>query len=138
MELPQKKKLSCEAVKVILEAAEKKAKENGWNVCIAIVDDAGRLMAFIRMDSTTNASVDVAIAKAVHAANYARDTKFHQDLLEKGNPVVATLPNSLPLAGGVRLLLNGELLGAIGVSGVASEDDDKIARAGADVVNSFR
>ena len=138
IELPQKKKLSAEAARLILDAAEKKAKENGWNVSIAIVDDAGRLMAFLRMDSTNNATVDVSIAKAMHAANYGRDTKFHQDLLEKGNAVVATLPNAMPLAGGLRLLLNNQLIGAIGVSGVAAEDDEKIANAGVAVLEQFQ
>lgn len=130
--------LTSKAAEKIVHAAMRKAEENGWNVSIAIVDDAGRLLYFVRMDSTTNASVEVAISKAVHAANFNRDTKFHQELLEKGNPVVAKLPGSMPLAGGLRLVHNGSLLGGIGVSGVAAEDDEKIARAGLDALEQMQ
>lgn len=126
--------LNLAAAKEIAAAAEAEARKNNWNVSIAIVDDAGRLLYFQRMDDTTNASVDVAIAKALHSANYRRDTKFHEDILTKGNNVVLSLPNSMPLEGGLRLLADGKVIGAIGVSGVQSEQDGQIAKAGADLL----
>lgn len=132
--LSSKKTLNLAVAKEIAAAAETEARKNNWNVSIAIVDEAGRLLYFQRMDDTTNASVDVAIAKALHSANYRRDTKFHEDILTKGNNVVLSLPNSMPLEGGLRLLADGKVIGAIGVSGVQSEQDGQIAKAGADLL----
>lgn len=133
--LTTKKSLNLAVAKQIAAAAEAEASKNGWNVSIAIVDEAGRLLYFQRMDDTTNASVDVAIAKAQHAANYRRDTKFHEDLLDKGNNVVLALPNGMPLEGGLRLLADGKVIGGIGVSGVQATQDAQIAKAGADLLN---
>jgi glc operon protein GlcG len=126
-----KKTLNLAVAKEIAAAAEVEARQHGWNVSIAIVDDAGRLIFFQRMDDTTNSSVDVAIAKAVHAANYCRDTKFHEEILSKGNNVVLGLPNILPVEGGLRLINEGKVIGGIGVAGVQSEQDGQIAQAGA-------
>jgi glc operon protein GlcG len=133
--LTLKKTINLAVAKEIAAAAEAEARKNGWNVAIAVVDEAGRLLYFQRMDDTTNASVEVAIAKAVHSANYRRDTKFHEDLLSKGNDVVLGLPHSLPIEGGLRLINDGKVIGGIGVSGVQSEQDGQIAKAGADLLN---
>ncbi len=129
--------LTLPIAKTISEAAEKIAIENKWEVSIAIVNEPGQLIYFIKMDETTNASGDISIEKAKHAANYARDTKFHEDLLTKGNNVVLSLPNSMPLEGGVQLIYKEKTIGAIGVSGIASHDDGKIAKAGADYLLSL-
>lgn len=123
--------LSLEATRDIAAAAEAEARRNNWNVSIAIVDESGRLLYFQRMDDTTNASVEVAIAKARHAANYRRDTKFHQDVLAAGTTVVLSLPEAMPLEGGLRLMADGKVIGGIGVSGVQSAQDAQIAAAGA-------
>ena len=133
--LTVKKTINLAVAKEIVAAAEAEARKNGWSVSIAIVDEAGRLLYFQRMDDTTNASVEVAIAKAVHSANYRRDTKFHEELLSKGNDVVLGLPHSLPIEGGLRLISDGKVIGGIGVSGVQSEQDGQIAKAGADLLN---
>lgn len=133
--LTTKKTLNLAVAKEIAAAAEAEARKNNWNVSLAIVDEAGRLLYFQRMDDTTNATVEVAIAKAQHAANYRRDTKFHEDLLSKGNNVVLSLPHGMPLEGGLRLLADGKVIGAIGVSGVQAPQDAQIAKAGADLLN---
>lgn len=86
------------------------------------------------MDDTTNASVEIAIAKAQHAANYRRDTKFHQEVLGNGNNVVLALPNGMPLEGGLRLMVDDKVIGGIGVSGVQAIEDGQIAKAGADLL----
>lgn len=130
-QLTQKAVLNLNVVRQIAAAAETEARKNNWNVSIAIVDDAGRLMYFTRMDETPNSSVDVSLGKARHAVNYRRDTKFHQELLEKGYTVVLGLPDSTPIEGGLRLISNGKVIGAIGVSGVQASQDAQIARAGA-------
>jgi glc operon protein GlcG len=133
--LTTKQALNLAVAKAVAAAAEAEARKNNWNVSIAIVDEAGRLMYFQRMDDTTNVSVDVAIAKAQHSANFRRDTKFHEDLLDKGNNVVLALPNGMPLEGGLRLMVEGKVIGGIGVSGVQAPQDGQIAKAGADVLN---
>lgn len=129
-----KKSLNLEVAKEIAAAAEREAQANGWHVSIAVVDDAGRLLFFERMDETTNASVEIAIAKAVHAVNYRRDTKFHQALLEGGNNVVLGLLNAMPLEGGLRLLADEKVIGGIGVAGAQANEDGQIAQAGADLL----
>jgi glc operon protein GlcG len=130
-QLTYKPVLNLNVVRQIAAAAEAEARKNNWNVSIAIVDDAGRLIHFSRMDDTPNSSVDVAMGKARHAVNYRRDTKFHQELLEKGNVVVLGLPDITPIEGGLRLIANGKVIGGIGVSGVQASQDAQIARAGA-------
>ena len=130
-QLTYKLVLNLNVVRQIAAAAEAEARKNNWNVSIAIVDEAGRLIHFSRMDDTPNSSVDVAMGKARHAVNYRRDTKFHQELLEKGNVVVLGLPDITPIEGGLRLIANGKVIGGIGVSGVQASQDAQIARAGA-------
>lgn len=127
--------LSLAAADGIARAAETQARAGGHAVAIAIVDDGGRLLLFRRMDGTPNASVEVAIRKAEHAANYRRDTVFHQELLAQGHTVVLGLPQALPLEGGVRLQHQGQVLGAIGVSGAPAAQDGEIARAGAQLLD---
>ncbi len=119
--------LSQKIAKQVAEVAEKEAMENNWMVSIAVVNEAGHLMYFTKMDNTTNASGDIAIAKARHASYYRRDTKFHEDLLAKGNYVVISLPHSLPI-GGVQLIYNNQVLVAIGVSGVASHEMERLQK----------
>lgn len=133
-QLPQRTVLNLAAAERIAAAAVAKAREQNLTVSIAIVDEAGRLMHFQRMDGTPNSSVEVAIGKAVHAADYRRDSGFHQKLLEGGNNVVLALPRSLPIEGGVRLLLDTQVVGAIGVSGAQAAQDGQIAQAGADLL----
>ena len=135
--LPTRPVLTLAAAEVVLEAAGAEARRNGWAVSIAVVDEAGRLLLFSRMDGTPNASVDVAIGKAVHAATYRRPTAFHQQLLEGGNAVVLGLPNVLPVEGGIPLEADGHLVGAIGVSGAQSADDGGIAAAGAEALATW-
>lgn len=134
IELTQRTVLNLAAVKQIAQAAEDKARAQGLSVSIAIVDDAGRLMHFLRMDGTPNSSVEVAIGKAVHAVNYRRDTAFHQKLLSEGNNVVLGLPGITPIEGGVRLLHGDQVIGGIGVSGAQATQDGEIAQAGADLL----
>jgi glc operon protein GlcG len=132
--LDRKPVLTLAVAKELASAAEAKARANDWKVSIAIVDDAGRLLYFQRMDQTGNATVDVALAKAQHAVNYRRPTGFHQELLEKGNFVVLALPDGMPIEGGLPLMTEGKVVGGIGVSGAASNEDGQIAKAAADLL----
>lgn len=133
-ELTHKVVLNLAVTKKIVAAAEVEARKNNWDVSIAVVDESGQLLQFERMDKSTNASVEIAIAKAKHAANYRRDTKFHEDLMEKGHNLILSFPGSMPLEGGVRLLADDVVVGGIGVSGAQSTQDGQIAKAGADLL----
>ena len=130
--------LSQSVAKQIAEIAESEAIKENLAVSIALVNEVGQLIHFTKMDKSTIASIDISIAKAKHSAYYRRDTRFHEDLLGQGNNVVLALPNSLPIEGGVQLIYQGNLIGAIGVSGASSQDDGKIAKAGADFLLSFK
>lgn len=135
-ELCTKLALTLPVAQKIAAAAEAEARSHGWAVCIAVVDEAGRLVCFLRMDDTVNAAGEIAIAKANHAVNYRRDTKFHEDLVSAGRTQVLALPNAMPIEGGVRLVADGVLIGAIGVSGVQSPQDGQIAAAGAGLLSA--
>lgn len=116
--------------------AEEEARSLGLSVCIAVVNEAGQLVYFLRMDEATNASGDIAIAKAQHAVNYRRDTRLHEEALKQGQLRILALPNTLSIEGGVQLFYNGKLIGAVGVSGAAAVDDGRIANAAALIVGN--
>ncbi len=125
--------ISMDAAKKALAAAEAEAKKNNWPVAIAIVDSSGKLAAFSKMDNTQIGSVDIAIGKAVTANNFRRPTKAFQDGIAQGGGNLRILgqPGITPLEGGVPIVVDGKIIGAIGVSGVTSEQDAVVAMAGA-------
>lgn len=122
--------LSLEAAKQIATAAEKFARKKGWNVVIAIVDDGGHLIYLARMDGAQIGSIEVAQAKARTALAFKRPTKVWSEALKGGRMQILGLPGATPIEGGLPLVIKGEFLGAIGVSGVTSEQDGEIALAG--------
>jgi len=130
--------LSQKVARLVANIAETEAIRLSLKVSIAIVNDAGTLIFFSRMDESTNASTDISIAKAKHAAYYRRDTKFHETLLANGNNIVLSLPNSMPIEGGVQLIYQNKTISAIGISGAASVEDGLIAKAGADYLLSIK
>jgi glc operon protein GlcG len=105
--------LSQEVAKQVANIAEAEAIKLFLNVSIAIVNEAGTLIFFTKMDESTDASGDISIAKAKHAAYYRRDTKFHESLVVNGNNIVLSLPNSMPIEGGVQLIYQDKTIGAI-------------------------
>lgn len=123
--------LTLEGARRIAAAAEAEARREGWNVVIAIVDDAGQLVLLHRMDDVQSGSVDVAIGKARAAAMFRRTSKAIEDVVAGGRLVMLTFPNIVPVQGGVPLTKDGRALGGIGVSGVQSHQDEQIAKAGA-------
>ncbi|MCS7026823.1 MAG: heme-binding protein [Bryobacteraceae bacterium] len=131
--LATKRSLTLEAAKQIAAAAEAEAKRNNWNVVIAIVDDGGHLVYLQRMDETQIGSIDVAIAKAQSAVKFKRPTKAFEDAL-LSRQAILKLPGALPIEGGLPLMVEGKILGAIGVSGVQSNQDGIIAQAGANAL----
>lgn len=131
MPLIAKHTVSLAAAKKIASAAEAFARKKGWNVVIAVVDDGGHLVYLARMDGTQIGSVEVAQAKALTALAFKRPTKSWDETLSDGRHAVLGLPGVTPVEGGVPLLVKGEFVGAIGVSGVTSAQDGEIAHAGA-------
>lgn len=129
-ELATKKTLTLAAAKEIAAAAEREAAANNWNVVIAILDEGGHLLYLQRMDETQVGSVDVAIAKAQSAVKFKRPTKAFEDALTGGRQAILRLPGAMPVEGGLPLTVDGKVLGAIGVSGVTSQQDGQIAQAG--------
>lgn len=131
--LSVKKALNLGVAKHIAAAAEAEAKKNNWNVVIAVVDDGGHLVYLQRMDEAQYASVDVATRKAKTAIAFKRPSKALEDAVAAGRTGMLNLP-AIPLEGGLPLIAGGGMIGAIGVSGVTSQQDGVIAQAGADAL----
>jgi glc operon protein GlcG len=125
--------ITFDAAKKALAAAEAEAKKNNWPVAIAIVDSSGQLAAFSKIDNTQHASVDIAIGKAVTANNFKRPTKALQDAIAQGgaNLRLLAVKGVTPLEGGVPIVVDGKIIGAIGASGVMANQDAEVAMAGA-------
>jgi len=131
-QLVEKKVLTLEGAKKAAAAAEAEAKKNNWNVVIAVVDDGGHLLYLQRIDGTQTGSIDVAIQKARTAQAFKRPTKVFEDAIAGGRNALIALHGALPLEGGLPIMVGGQLVGAIGVSGVKSTEDGQIAKAGVD------
>lgn len=116
-----------------IAAAEAEAKKNNWSMVIAVVDSGSRLVAFSRMDNAILGSIDIAMGKAMTANNLRRPTKDLQELVGQGGPNLRLLaaPGVTPLEGAVPIVADGKVIGAIGVSGAASNQDAQCAMAGA-------
>ncbi len=125
-----KRILSLEDCKRVAAAAEEEALRNGWNVAIAIVDDSGHLM-YLQREKVQLGSIEVAITKAKVAVMFRRPTKFWEETVAAGRHGYLAMPGMLPIEGGVPLQSEGEIVGAIGISGVKSFEDGRIAEAGA-------
>jgi uncharacterized protein GlcG (DUF336 family) len=124
--------IGADAAKKVAAAAVAEARKNGWNMAIAIVDPAGDLVYFERIDDTQVGSVDVAIGKARSAARFKRPTKVFQDALAAGGEGLRmlALQGAVPVDGGVPLTVGGRIVGAIGASGGTSAQDGQVAAAG--------
>jgi len=117
-------------------AAVAEAKKNNWTMAFAIVDPAGNLVYFEKMDGTQTGSVNVAIEKARSAALFKRPTKSFQDTVAQGGVGLRMLglPGAVPVDGGIPLIEGGKIVGAIGASGGTSDQDGQSAQAGANVI----
>jgi glc operon protein GlcG len=117
-------------------AAIAEGKKNGWAVAAAVVDTGGALVYFERIDGTQNASSDIAIAKARTAATYKRPTKLLEDAVAGGRPGLLSLAGAVLLEGGIPLIVDGKIIGAVGVSGATSPQDGVCAQAGVNAVGA--
>ena len=124
--------INAETGKKVAAAALAEAGKNGWQMAVAIVDTAGDLVYFEKMDDTQVGSVDVALGKARSAARFKRPTKAFQDALAAGGEGlrILALTGAVPVDGGVPLTVGGKIVGAIGMSGGTSAQDGQAAAAG--------
>src|SRR6058998_3171127 len=126
--------ITLEQAKKVMVGAEAEAKKNNWNVVIAVLDSGGNIVMVQRMDGAQFGSIEVAREKAYSAVAFRRPTKAFDDALAQGgnNLRILRLPGASPLEGGIPIVVDGKLIGAIGVSGVTSAQDAQIGRAGID------
>jgi uncharacterized protein GlcG (DUF336 family) len=128
--------ITLEQAKKVVAAAEAEARKNKWNVVITVVDSATNLVLLQRMDDTQIGSIRIAQKKAHTAAALRRSTKVFEDQVAAGGMGLRMLGNDevIPLEGGLPIYLSGKIIGAIGVSGVTSQQDGIVAKAGADAL----
>jgi len=119
------------AAKKVAAGAVAECQKNGWNVAVAVVDPHGALVYFEKMEDTQYASGDIAIAKARAAATFRRPTRVFAEGINKGSPATATLPGVVGSPGGVPLVVDGKVIGAVGASGVTGDQDEQCSMAGA-------
>src|SRR5258707_5499143 len=126
--------INGETAKKAAAAALAEARKNNWNMAAAVVDPAGDLVYFEKLDGTQAASVDIAVDKARSSARFKRPTKALQDVLAAGGEGLRllALEGAVPVEGGLPLIADGKIVGAIGVSGGTSQQDGQSAKAGAD------
>ena len=126
--------ITLDHARKIAAAASAEAKKNGWNVAVAIVDTAGELVYFEKNDNTQVSSVKTSQEKARTAARFKRPTKLMEEAIAGGRVALLALPDATPIEGGLPLLIDGKIVGAVGVSGATSPQDGQCAQAGVDTL----
>ncbi|MCO5365217.1 heme-binding protein [Pseudomonas alliivorans] len=128
--------LTQNEVSQMLIAARNEAQANGWAVAIAIVDDGGHLLAFERLDDASAISSYISIEKARTSALGKRESKGYEDMVNGGRTAFLSAPLLTSLEGGVPVMVDGQVIGAVGVSGVKAEQDAQVAKAGIAALNA--
>ncbi len=128
--------IGLEDAKKAAAAALAEARKNNWTMAVAVVDVGGDLVYFEKMDGTQTGSVKVALGKARSAALFKRPTKVFQDIVAGGGNGlrILRLEGAVPIEGGVPIVMEGKIVGAIGLSGAASDQDGQCARAGVEAL----
>ena len=126
----EKKTVSLALAKKMAVAAEAEATKNNWTMVIVVLDDGGNLVYLGRMDGTQLGSIEVAQGKARTALDFKRPTKVFQDLVDKDQGHLVTLGHITAVQGGLPIMLDGKVIGAIGASGGTSVQDEQCAQAG--------
>ena len=117
-----------------IEAAEAEARKNNWNMAIAILDAGSHLMMFQRMYDVQIGSIDIAIGKAKTSVNFKRPTKALDDLVSGGRDAFLAIDGVIPLQGGLPVMVDGKLIGGVGVSGGTAPQDEQVAQAAVSVL----
>ena len=134
VQLPVRKILTLEAARRVAAAAEAEAKRNNWAVSIAVLDSAGHMVVFHRMDGAKLVAIDIAIRKARTAVYFQGPTKGLEEEVSGGRTALLPIEGFMPLEGGVPLIVDNVMVGAIGVSGVTGAQDAQCAQAGASII----
>ena len=121
--------ITLEAAKKMVAAGEAEARKNGWNVAITVVDAGGDLILFQKLDETQPGSIAVSQGKARTSAMFKRPTKAMEEMIAGGKTAFLAVEGIVPIQGGVPVIADGKVIGAIGVSGVTSAQDEQIAMA---------
>ncbi|MDB6144334.1 MAG: hypothetical protein JWP80_3378 [Pseudomonas sp.] len=119
----------------ILAAARAEAQKNNWAVTIAIVDDGGHLLSLERLDGCAAIGAYIATEKARTSALGRRESKGYEEMVNGGRTAFLSAPLLTSLEGGVPVIVDGQVIGAVGVSGVKADQDAQVAKAGADCFN---
>jgi glc operon protein GlcG len=127
---PYGPQVGLDQAKRISAAALGEAQKNKWRVAIAIVDNHGFLVYFEKMDDTQTSGVEIAIEKARTAAMFRRPTKVMEEAINKGRVSALAFPGATPIEGGIPIMVDGRVIGGIGVSGVNADQDAQVAQAG--------
>jgi uncharacterized protein GlcG (DUF336 family) len=137
MKLALKKVLTLEAARLAMAAAEAEAAKGGWAVAIAVVDEGGHLLMVHRLDGTQWSSIDTAMQKARAAVAWKRPTRLLEESVNNGRFAFLSIYQGMALLqGGVPIEIDGQVLGAIGVSGVKASDDEGVALAGVNALKA--
>jgi len=136
-ELGTKRVLTLEIAKEIVAAAEAHARKHDWSVVITILDDGGNMIYLERMDRAPIGPIEIAVKKAKTAVSFKRPTRDFQDAVGEGNNQLLAAHNIIPMQGGLPLSADGEVIGAIGVSGAKGDQDAEIAAAGVAYLQSM-
>lgn len=129
--IPYGEPIKLETALKLVAAAEAEARKNNWPVAITIVDNAGFLVAFHRLDNTQLGSIDIAQGKARTSALFRRPSKYFEDAIAQGGAGLRSLSTGvMPIEGGLPIIKDGKVIGAIGVSGVKPTEDGQVAKAG--------
>ena len=134
--LPYGAPISLEMAKKAASATAAEARKNGWFMAIAVTEPSGDLVYFEKMDNTQFGSINIALGKARTAAKFKRPSKVFQDLLAKGDnfTYLLGLEGAMPVQGGLPIVVDGKIVGAIGVSGATGDQDSQCAQAGLDAL----
>ncbi len=129
-----RQELTLADCETIAAAALAEARRNQWIVAVAILDDGGHLLHFARMDGASPGSAAISVEKARTAAVTRRNSGVWEERIKQGRTALLKMPGVLPVQGGVPILVEGSCVGAVGVSGVQSHEDERIAQAGIDAL----
>jgi uncharacterized protein GlcG (DUF336 family) len=129
-----RKELTLEDCLKVSAGAQAEARKHGWIVAIAILDDGGHLLHFVRMDGATPANAAIAIEKARTSALSRRTSGNWEERIKAGRTSMLKMPGILPVQGGVPIMVDNTCIGSVGVSGVQSHEDEQICQAGIDAL----
>lgn len=134
MPFPYGAPITTEQAKKVANAALAEARKNGWSIYVSIVDTGGVIAYVERIDGVQTGSAEVSLDKARTAVSFKRPSKAFEDVVNGGKTNYVKLQGATPIEGGVPIVIDGKIVGAVGVSGVSSAQDGQCARAGAEAV----